>query len=105
MKKLITIFTLIIFVLLFAANTYAENTPRPIVKKHGVYLAKVVNNSDPEGLLRVKVKLLGSLRPIPHWAKTISHGGLAVYNIETEVLVSFINGDPRSPVVLGKVQN
>lgn len=60
----------------------------------GVQRAVVTDVNDPEGRGRVKVTPARELGAKPAWA-TVDTGD--------EVLIAFDGGDPRSPVVLGKL--
>lgn len=78
-------------------------------------LAEVVSVDDPDGLNRVEVSLLsfegvdgqeGTL-----WARVATpfagadYGAFLFPNVGDEVLVTFVNGDPRYPVVVGSMWN
>jgi uncharacterized protein involved in type VI secretion and phage assembly len=66
---------------------------------------------DPESLARVQVRLLGfdgvGAQDAPVWARVASpfagseRGGFFIPDQGDEVLVVFVNGDPRFPVVVG----
>lgn len=80
-----------------------------------IQLAKVTSVNDPEGLNRVEVKLLShSGSPQQEgtlWARVASpcagsnKGAFFIPDVDDEVVVSFINGDSRYPVVLGSLWN
>ncbi len=82
---------------------------------HGCYLALVVAVDDPEGLSRVQVRLLNfdgvSDQDGPLWARVAvpfagdGRGAFMLPDVGDEVLVSFVNGDPRLPVVIGGLWN
>lgn len=75
------------------------------------YLAEVVSVQDPESLGRVQVRLLGWDGPegqdAPLWARVAvpfagnNRGAFLLPDVGDEVLVSFVNADPRMPVVVG----
>lgn len=77
---------------------------------NGPMLAIVTNNTDPEALGRVQVRIpaLGGREPAA-WARLLSpRAGLAqgIFfrpEIGDEVLVHFLDGDPRQPVILGSL--
>ncbi len=79
------------------------------------YLAEVVAVDDPEGLARVQVRLLGfdgvGDQDGPVWARVavpfagMNRGSFLIPDVGDEVLVSFVNGDPRWPVVMGGMWN
>ncbi|MBE7384888.1 MAG: hypothetical protein F6J95_026175 [Leptolyngbya sp. SIO1E4] len=81
----------------------------------GTYLAQVVSVSDPENQGRVQVKLL-SFDAAPNqdaaiWARVAvpfagsNRGAFLIPDVEDEVLVSFVNGDSRFPIVVGGLWN
>ncbi len=87
-------------------------TPMP----HGAsYLAEVVAVDDPEQLGRVQVRLISfdgaAQQEAPLWARVAvpfaghSRGAFLIPDVGDEVLVSFVNGDPRLPVVMGGLWN
>lgn len=75
------------------------------------FLAEVVSVNDPEGLARVQIRLLnfdgvdGQDGPI--WARVCTpfaggeRGAFLLPDVGDEVMVTFINGDSRMPVVVG----
>ena len=79
------------------------------------YLAEVVSVSDPLKLARVQVRLLNfdgvGEQDGPIWARVAvpfagdSRGAFMLPDVGDEVLVSFINGDSRTPVVVGGLWN
>lgn len=77
------------------------------------HLAEVTSVQDPDSLARVKVRLL-TLDPTGEaeiWARVAvpfagaDRGALFIPDVGDEVLVSFVAGDPRFPVVLGGLWN
>jgi uncharacterized protein involved in type VI secretion and phage assembly len=81
----------------------------------GTYLAKVVAVNDPEGLSRVQIRLLSFDGPdsqdAPIWARVAvpfagnDRGAFFIPDVDDEVLVSLVNGDPRLPIVIGGLWN
>jgi uncharacterized protein involved in type VI secretion and phage assembly len=79
----------------------------------GAHLARVVSVEDPLGLSRVQVQLLGSDadNDAPIWARVAvpfagdNYGAFLIPDVDQEVLVLFVAGDPRSPVVVGALWN
>lgn len=77
----------------------------------GSYLAKVVAVNDPEGIGRVQIRLFSFDGPDSQdaalWARVAapfagnSRGGFFIPDVDDEVLVTFVNGDPRQPIVIG----
>jgi phage protein D len=75
---------------------------------HGVVIAIVTDNKDPDKLGRVKVKFPWLADDYnSHWARMVAAGagdkrGMVIYpEVNDEVLVAFEHGDPRRPYVLG----
>ena len=83
----------------------------PVRPAGSTYLAEVVSVSDPDGLGRVQVRLLSFDGPDaqngPMWARVAvpfaggERGAFLLPDMGDEVLVTFVNGDPRLPVVIG----
>jgi len=77
----------------------------------GSHLARVVAVNDPEGISRVKIRLLSfdgvDDQDAEIWARVAvpfagnNRGSFFIPDVDDEVLVSFVNGDPRQPVVIG----
>lgn len=82
---------------------------------HGAQLAIVEDLNDPDNHARVKVRLLGSDGVADHdgpiWARVAcpfagdNRGTFFIPDVGDEVLVSFVQGDPRFPIVLGGLWN
>ncbi len=80
---------------------------------HDVHVAIVTDLNDPKSLGRVKVKFPGMPRAeeTAVWARiaTLMAGGdrgaWFIPEVDDEVLVAFVAGDPASPVVLGGMWN
>ncbi|HEU4325857.1 MAG TPA: phage baseplate assembly protein V [Roseiflexaceae bacterium] len=82
---------------------------------HGAYLARVVSVDDPERLARVQVRLLtvdnAEGQNAPVWARVAvpyagpGRGAFFIPDVDDEVLVAFVNGDPRFPIVIGGLWN
>ena len=80
-----------------------------------VSLAEVVSVEDPDGLGRVEVRLLGKQeqdnQTATLWARVAvpfagdNRGAFFIPDVGDEVLVAFLDGDPRWPVVLGSFWN
>jgi uncharacterized protein involved in type VI secretion and phage assembly len=78
-------------------------------------LAEVVSVDDPERLSRVQIRLLSfdgvGDHDAPIWARVAvpfagsSRGAFLVPDVGDEVLVTFLNNDPRWPVVIGSLWN
>lgn len=97
---------------------YEPTTPFEILtpgRFPGTYLAQVVSVSDPDNRGRVQVKLL-SFDAAPNqdaaiWARVAvpfagtNRGAFLIPDVGDEVLVSFVNGDPRFPIVIGGLWN
>jgi uncharacterized protein involved in type VI secretion and phage assembly len=77
----------------------------------GPHLAEVVSISDPEKLNRVQIRLIAydgiEGQDMPSWARVVApfagddRGTFFMPDIGDEVLVVFLQGDPRVPLVLG----
>jgi uncharacterized protein involved in type VI secretion and phage assembly len=82
---------------------------------YGCYLAEVVSVNDPDSKSRVQVRLLGfdgmGEQDAPMWARVAvpfagaGRGAFFIPSTGDEVVVQFINGDPRQPLVCGGVWN
>lgn len=79
------------------------------------HLAKVVDIADPERLNRVQVRLLAfdavEGQDAPLWARVVcpfagaDRGAFFMPDVDDEVLVVFLQGDPRYPLVMGGLWN
>ncbi|HEX4945634.1 MAG TPA: phage baseplate assembly protein V [Blastocatellia bacterium] len=79
------------------------------------YLAEVVSVNDPQHLSRVQIRLLSfdgvGEQDAPLWARVAvpfagaHRGAFLLPDVGDEVMVSFLNGDPRFPVVMGGLWN
>lgn len=82
---------------------------------HGVYLAEVSSIDDPAQLARVQVRLFNfdgvDGHDGPVWARVAcpfagnNRGAFLIPDVGDEVLVSFVNGDARFPIVFGGLWN
>ena len=82
---------------------------------NATYLAEVVGVGDPGGVPRVQVRLLNcdgvADQDGPMWARVAvpfagdKRGAYLLPDRGDEVLVSFLNGDPRCPIVVGGLWN
>jgi phage baseplate assembly protein gpV len=87
----------------------------PVTSFGQTCLGTVTDVADPDGLNRVKVKLLAydgfDSQSSEHWARVAtpfagaSRGAFFIPDVGDEVLLSFVNGDPRFPVVIGSMWN
>jgi phage baseplate assembly protein gpV len=76
---------------------------------HGIYLGKVVSVDDPSGLGRVRLETdqLADTSDDPVWAtvsRPLGGDGPTVFftpQRNDQVIVAYMQGDPRQPVVLG----
>jgi uncharacterized protein involved in type VI secretion and phage assembly len=89
----------------------------PAWKQLGLMIGIVSNRRDPDGLGRVKVRyptLKDSERPAQEgiesdWARVLApyggkdHGLQAVPEVGDEVVVGFMEGDPKVPLIIGSV--
>lgn len=81
----------------------------------GVYLAEVASIDDPQQLARVQLRIFNfdgvDAQDGPVWARVASafagnnRGAFLIPDVGDEVLVSFVNGDARYPIVLGGLWN
>ena len=81
----------------------------------GGYLAEVINLDDPESLSRVQLRVLNfdgvDSHDGPIWARVAcafagnNRGAFLLPDVGDEVLLVFVNGDPRFPVVVGGLWN
>ena len=81
----------------------------------GNYLAEVIAINDPDNLSRVRIRFLSydgvGEQDGPIWARVSvpfagdQSGAYFIPNVGDEVLVSFVNNDPRMPVVIGSFWN
>ena len=74
--------------------------------------ALVTNNTDPDGLGRIKVQYpWSSDTNESYWARVVTFmsgsdfGAFFMPEVEDEVLVAFLNGDVENPVVIGSLWN
>jgi uncharacterized protein involved in type VI secretion and phage assembly len=82
---------------------------------HGAHLAEVVDLNDPDSLARVQVRLYSfdgvDDHDGPVWARVAApfagnnRGTFFIPDVGDEVLVVFVNGDPRHPIVVGGLWN
>ncbi len=72
----------------------------------GVLLGRVVNNIDLQGLHRVQVQILpdfAAWAPVAVPVGGEHHGTYLIPQVGDQVVVAFVNGDARAPVVIGSV--
>ncbi|WP_457593480.1 phage baseplate assembly protein V [Hydrogenimonas sp.] len=82
-------------------------------RQHSSFATAVVtDNSDPDGLGRVKVQYAwGGDSNDSYWARIVTFmsgkgfGGFFLPEVGDEVLVAFIEGDVESPIVIGSLWN
>ncbi|HTE48244.1 MAG TPA: phage baseplate assembly protein V [Gemmatimonadaceae bacterium] len=82
---------------------------------YGTQLARVVSVSDPDHLGRVQVRVLNfdavADQDAPLWARVAvpfagnNRGAFLIPDVDDEVIVTFVNGDPRLPIVVGGLWN
>ena len=80
---------------------------------HACHLARVVSVQDPDNLARVKVQLLtvDGEGEAEIWARVAApfagadRGALFIPDVDDEVLVTWVAGDSRFPIVLGGLWN
>ncbi len=81
--------------------------------RHACHLAKVVSVQDPDNLARVKVKLLtlDGEGDAEIWARVAvpfagpDSGALFIPDVDDEVVIAFLAGDSRFPIVIGSLWN
>ncbi len=88
---------------------------RPLGWMHAATLAQVVSLDDPDARNRVQVRLLShdgvSEQDAPLWARVVApfagsdRGLFFPPDVDDEVLVVFMNGDPRFPLIVGGLWN
>jgi len=81
----------------------------------GTHLARVVSIEDPESANRVQVRLIAcddaDEQDAPMWARVVcpfagaDRGAFFMPDVDDEVLVTFHNGDPSYPLVIGGLWN
>jgi len=96
-------------------HPYALDSHASAEALSAAYLAKVVSVQDPDNLARVQVRLLSfdgvGQQDGPVWARVAlpfagdSRGAFMLPDVDDEVLVAFVNGDSRFPVVVGGLWN
>lgn len=80
---------------------------------HSCHLARVTSVQDPDQMARVKVKLLtvDGDGEAEIWARVAvpfagaDRGALFIPDVDDEVLITFLAGDPRYPIVIGGLWN
>jgi phage baseplate assembly protein gpV len=95
-----------------AASLYEIPTPG---RTEGCYLAEVVSVQDPENLGRVQVRSLHADGVTDHdgpiWARVAvpyagnNRGAFFLPDVGDEVLINFLQGDSRFPIVIGGLWN
>ncbi|HHI03259.1 MAG TPA: type VI secretion system tip protein VgrG [candidate division Zixibacteria bacterium] len=90
---------------------YPTNRARPAKTHTKIQTAKVVDNVDPDGMGRIKVKFPWNESDETVWVRYVSiHAGndrgfFCLPEIDDEVLVAFVEGDPDRPIVIGSLYN
>ena len=82
-------------------------------QKHHITIGKVTDNNDPDHLYRVKVKYpLLEGEDATHWCRICTMGAGAggqgahwLPEVDDEVLVAFLHGDPQNGIVIGSLWN
>ncbi len=82
---------------------------------HGGFLARVVSLDDPDRRNRVQVRLLAfdavAQQDAPLWARVVApfagddRGAFFLPDVDDEVLVVFVQGDARYPLIVGGLWN
>src|SRR5262245_11680008 len=88
---------------------------RPPGWLHAAYVARVVSLDDPNHRNRVQVRLIAfdalDDQDAPLWARVVApfagdnRGAFLMPDVDDEVLVLFMNGDPAYPLVIGGLWN
>ncbi len=88
---------------------------RPIGWLNASYLGHVVSLNDPDGNNRIQIRLIAfdgmGEQDAPIWARVVApfagdnRGAFFMPDIDDEVLVVFMNGDVRFPLVIGGLWN
>lgn len=96
-------------------NDGFRNPPYPAPDLGRAHLATVVSVEDPDRLARVQVRLLGcdgvQGHDAPLWARVAvpfagaDRGAFFIPTVGDEVLVVFVDGDRRFPIVVGSLWN
>jgi len=94
------------------ASSEYRSPERPQSKPwYGVVVARVADNNDPDKLGRIKVQYIWQEQGQTFWARMMTpHAGfdrgfLFLPEIGDEVVVSFEDGDPERPILLGCLWN
>ena len=97
------------------STMYAPLLRRPAGWLNAAHLAVVVSLNDPESMNRVQVRLVAcddaDQQDAPLWARVVcpfaglDRGAFLIPDVDDEVLVVFLNGDPSYPLVLGGLWN
>lgn len=92
-----------------------EPLPPPSWLSQGLFLAEVVSVADPEHRARVQIRLFAfdgvDGHDAPVWARVAAafagraRGAFFIPDVGDEVLVGFVQGDGRQPVVVGSLWN
>ncbi len=88
----------------------------PLGHMQGTFLARVVSVDDPESLARVQIRLVSTPDATGDgdaaiWARVAvpfagsGRGAFFLPDVDDEVAVVFVNGDPRQPLVVGGLWN
>lgn len=95
------------------SSLLAANTPELMAS--AAFLGTVVSVQDPMNLSRVQVRVYAvdgiADQDAPVWARVVvpfagaKRGAFFIPDVGDEVLVSYLSGDPRFPVVLGGMWN
>lgn len=93
----------------------SEDAVVPLRRLDQAQLAEVVSVNDPDGMNRVEVSLFTTTGPDGQegtlWARVATafagadRGAFFIPDVGDEVLVTFVNGDPRYPIVIGSLWN